>query len=450
MINIIEQSDLAPIEQRLADLEARVATLEAVPPPPPPAGGIYDVGPSHSYQTIGDVPWLSLVAGDEVRIHYRVEPYREFIAVAARGTEAARITIRGIPGPNGEKPIISGQNAVAAAQLSTFPQYTTFQPLALVLVHNGYGATVPGFVTIDGLIIEGATADQADATFTKPDGTAGTWSSSATGVYLSTFEGVEVKNCEIRNCGTGIFTADVRPCTDLLMDGNYIHDCGKVGSYLQHCVYIQCVRPIYRNNRIGPTRAGSQAEAIKDRSADVLIEGNRIVGGSRQIDLSVWQGEIADRQAAPNANRAIIRNNTILNGAGHGHVGYVEGARGTPITVEFSHNTVVIRRDQSEVYYRRLWWIEYAAGAPSIAADGNLFDVAGATGTATELRPMDAYGSLLWGANWARNAPATPPASVAVTGSPPLAAGVSPGYVDEVNGDYMLAAGAPASGYGVQ
>ena len=51
------------------------------------------------------VPWESLQPGDTVLIYWRVEPYKEKFALSRQGKPDAPITIRGVPGPNGELPV---------------------------------------------------------------------------------------------------------------------------------------------------------------------------------------------------------------------------------------------------------------------------------------------------------------------------------------------------------
>ena len=78
----------------------------------------YEVGPGKTYANIGDVPLESLTAGDTVLIYYRATPYQEKFVIAAVGTPSAPVTIRGVLGPNGERPILDGNGATTRAQLN--------------------------------------------------------------------------------------------------------------------------------------------------------------------------------------------------------------------------------------------------------------------------------------------------------------------------------------------
>jgi len=57
----------------------------------------YHVGPGQAYTDLGDVPWITLTAGDTVSIHWRSTPYAEKIFLRAQGTETDPVVIRGVP-----------------------------------------------------------------------------------------------------------------------------------------------------------------------------------------------------------------------------------------------------------------------------------------------------------------------------------------------------------------
>ena len=82
------------------------------------AATTYDVGPGKTYANVGDVPLESLTAGDTVLIYYRTTPYKEKFVIAAVGTPSAPVTIRGVLGPNGERPVLDGNGATTRAQLN--------------------------------------------------------------------------------------------------------------------------------------------------------------------------------------------------------------------------------------------------------------------------------------------------------------------------------------------
>jgi hypothetical protein len=84
---------------------------------PAPAAEYY-VGPGRTCAAIGDVPWESLNPGDTVLIYWRSGPYNEKWVICRRGTESNPITVKGVPGPSGELPVIDGRNATTRAPLN--------------------------------------------------------------------------------------------------------------------------------------------------------------------------------------------------------------------------------------------------------------------------------------------------------------------------------------------
>lgn len=73
---------------------------------------VYEVGPGKKYSLVEKVPWESLVAGDEVQIHWRAQPYHTKWVLCRRGTKEKPIVVKGIPSEKGELPVIDGRRAM--------------------------------------------------------------------------------------------------------------------------------------------------------------------------------------------------------------------------------------------------------------------------------------------------------------------------------------------------
>ena len=337
---------------------------------------------------LGEINWAALQPGDDVRIPWRAEPYRERLVVPCRGSESAWIRIVGVPGPNGELPIIDGENAVTDPQFAF--SYPPLEPSGLVTVWRTLqsGSVVPGYLHFENLEVRGAYVGRS---FTGADGIVKQWG-PASGFYVVSVNGLTVKNCKIHDNGQGVFTHDGHTNTGILIEGNQIFGNGHVGSWLEHGTYIQSAGVTYRGNIYGDNRPGSNGGALKDRSADVLIEGNTIHDATRTIDLSGWQNEIAERAGWPNAGRAIIRNNALkMSSMSGGDIGavsvmYFEGGRGNA-AVQFDDNTIEVRRDQQTFWWLALLHNEYSLPI-TFTQSGNTADIypATATGNLVELR----------------------------------------------------------------
>lgn len=402
------------------------------------AGTVYTI-----QSRLSEIDWNKLQPGDTVQIPWRSTPYAERVVIGARGTADQWINVVGLPGPNGERPVITGENATTDPQFALGYPPLEAQGLVSVWKTLATGNTVPGYVEIKNLEIRGA---KTGSSFTGADGTKKQWS-AASGIYALSFDHLKITGCIVTDCDQGIFTGDSQPCNDITIDGNTITGNGVVGSDQYHNTYVQCAGATYTGNRYGPLRPGANGGALKDRSADVLIDGNTIEASARCIDLSGWQNETALRAARPNATRSQILNNILINRSCVDLV-YVEGRvapDGTGDRVQFGNNTVVVRIDQSKLYYNRLFRSEYSAIA-QFAASGNLLDFAPATAGASppDCRVFDSLGTLTLGPNWSRGPVVNLPAGT----TPPTVGNIAPGYTNESVGDYSLVPGAAATGFG--
>ena len=86
---------------------------------------VYEVKPNTTMDTIAEVPWATLQPGDTVLIYWRSQGYAEKWVIGRSGTAAAPITVRGVPGPNGELPVIDGRNAVTPPGLNFWSAYSS-------------------------------------------------------------------------------------------------------------------------------------------------------------------------------------------------------------------------------------------------------------------------------------------------------------------------------------
>src|SRR5678810_287382 len=141
---------------------------------------------------LGEIDWSSLQPGDVVQIPYRAEPYREKVVFSARGTPDARIRVVGLPGPNGERPIIDGLGATTDAQFTY--GYRPIEDNGLITVYRLASQPSdhrPGYVTFSGLEILGAGWRDPNRSYTAFDGTTRTYSHEAGGIYVICGDSVE-------------------------------------------------------------------------------------------------------------------------------------------------------------------------------------------------------------------------------------------------------------------
>ena len=120
---------------------------------PSQQGITYEVGPGKSYERISDVPLGSLEAGDTVLIHWKEEPYKEKFWLRGTGTAEAPITVKGVPGPNGELPVIDGNGAVDASNDSYSVGLRALIKVGGVFHNDGHD---PAHIIIENLHLTGA------------------------------------------------------------------------------------------------------------------------------------------------------------------------------------------------------------------------------------------------------------------------------------------------------
>src|SRR5215208_3632261 len=180
-----------------------LAALLGIAYPAPIAATTYEVGPGKPLATIGAVPWESLNAGDTVLIYYRATPYKEKFVLARVGTPAAPITVRGVLGPNGERPVLDGNGATTRAQLAYPSRVRGVIKIGSATVPFADGTTVmPQWLVIENLEIMNA---HAPNTFTGPTGASETYTSPASAIYIEFGENITVRNCDMHHNGNGFF-----------------------------------------------------------------------------------------------------------------------------------------------------------------------------------------------------------------------------------------------------
>jgi hypothetical protein len=253
------------------------------------SGQDYAVGPGQPYASLHDVPWDALGPGDTVRVFYRDEPYREKIVIRSDGSEAEPLRVCGVPGPNGERPILDGDGAVNDPDDAyAYGTYAPMEGLAMVLIWNrDYDLKVHN-VVIEGLHIRNA---KNTFSYTRMDGSTDTYADGAACIRIQAADNVVIRGNELENCGNGIFTMsqgynEAHLTRNLLIEGNDLHGHGQAGSYLEHGVYIQAIGVVYQYNRFGPNDPGSDGVTLKERVAGSVIRYNWFDSGStRTLDL---------------------------------------------------------------------------------------------------------------------------------------------------------------------
>jgi len=284
-----------------------------VPPLPstwdcsPGPGTDYQVGPGQSY-SMDTVPWTILGPGDTVRVHWQAEPYRRRILISTKGAVNQPIKLCGMPGPDGQRPILDGEGSTPAA-LAGFrkPEHANLGMILLYASTAGDWDTRPAWVEIEGFEIRHAFSDY------------GNWSEGAAGVRINDGgDDVSVRANIIHDNSNGIFMSSTGPgnflAERLLVEGNELYNNGGKASdsARSHQMYIQGVHTVVQANYIHDSRPGGNGTSIKDRSPGTIIRYNWISGGVISIDLVEPQEHYDAVKDMPDYDTAEVYGNIII------------------------------------------------------------------------------------------------------------------------------------------
>ena len=446
----------------------------------------YHVGPGQAYSALGQVPWYALQAGDTVYIHYQPTPYYEKFQISGRGNASQWIRVLGVPGPNGELPVISGNNATTSSNNHFNWQSTDGNGIQWDgVVHIAPRSDdptgtppLPGYIEIANLQVQDGYQSYS---FTAENGTRANYDIFASCIYSRSAQHVVIRNTILTNCGLGFYNWTGSGTqrfdglqADTVLRGNYIYNNGVVGNYSEHQTYTESDGVTIEYNHYGPPRTGMLGSQLKDRSSGTVIRYNHIEGSP--------QGWLLDLVEAQNGAPAISSNPTYLQTFVYGNLltnlltqdgsfihwnadqGIGLGRADLGGRLYFYHNTFVITRDQNTIFKFPVFSMgdggQSCPGSVSGVIDvrnnifANLPKTAG--GGADEMYfGSCGYENFNFGKNWI-----SPGANLAYSyGSPysgtatGLANWVSPsnnnpGFVSLVGADFHLAPGSSSAGIG--
>jgi len=301
----------------------------------------YEVGPGKGYANIGDVPWESMTAGDQVWIHWRQDPYREKWVIAVQGTEEHPFTGRGIASESGQLPVIDGREATTRSQINFWGEE---RGVIKIGGANMPKVSEPIWIVLENLDIRsGRTPFQ----FTGRTGLTD-YANNAASVYVETGQNITIRNCVLHDSGNGLFISHA--ARNVLLTGCWIYDNGIEDSAYEHNTYTAAIGIIYQFNYLGPLRANCLGNNLKDRSAGLVVRYNWIESGNRQLDL-VDAEDSTELVNHPSYGKTFVYGNILIepDGAGNSQIVHYGGDSGNESiyrkgTLYFYNNTVVSSR----------------------------------------------------------------------------------------------------------
>ncbi len=299
----------------------------------------YEVGPGKQYTTLGSVPWSTLGAGDSVRIYdNNGAPYHEKIFISTSGTAAAHLTICGVLGPNGERPMIYGDNATTNSQFASYS--TVFrQPYGVMYIGAVKYATIPSYLEIKNLDIANTSAG---TTYTDTTGATVPYVQGAAPIYVYRIAHSQLINLELHNGSNGLFINTGNTSNDysqdVLVAGSYIHGNGVAGVLRQHNVYSEAFNIVFQYNHFGYLIDGSLGSNLKDRSGATTIRYNWFEGGAHIMDLVDEENASPYFDTLPGYYTSYVYGNTIIDPPGVQGTGTFHGSS---LMIHFGQDTGV-------------------------------------------------------------------------------------------------------------
>ncbi len=401
----------------------------------------YHVGPGQPLAEPGQVPWETLAAGDTVFIHWRATPYAAKWVLCRQGTAGAPITIRGVRGPGGERPVITGQNATTRSVLNYWNRNRGVLKIG--------GASTPADTMPQHLVVESLDLRSARPpfTFTAPGGAQESYVANAAALHVEKVRHLVVRDCALGDSGNGLFISP--DSQDILIERCFIAGNGNAGSIYEHNAYTAAIGIVYQFNHFGPLRAGCNGNNLKDRSAGLVVRSNWIEGGNRQLDL-VDAEDSAAISSHPSYRATFVYGNVLIEPAGDGNrqiIHYGGDSGDTSIyrkgTLYLHHNTIVSTRTDRNTLLR------LSTNDETCDARNNIIYT---TLAGNNLSMIDDTGTLRLQGNWLRSGWIVSfnsgHAGTVVDAGGNLA-GTAPGFLDLAAQDFHLTEASPCRNAGV-
>lgn len=404
------------------------ATITLVENDPQPSE--FHVGPGQDYPSPTDVPWQLVGAGSEVFIHYAPAGYHAKLLLSNRGTAAQPIRVIGVPGPNGERPILDGANAVSTTSV-TYAAYTFTEDQSLIAVERDNAKPSdfkPGYIEIHGLELRNA---HPDYTYVRQAGGNDDYSTFTGAIYVSGADHVKIRDCVIHHCAQGVVTSaggsnEAGLVRDLVIDGCRFYAMGKAGAYYGSNLNTQAVGLTVQFSRLEPLLSGTNVANVRDCSAGFVARCCWVEGGGSQLDLAEPSSSVPLLTGDPTFARADVVGCVLRNvDSGSGNIVHFGGTEvaGTRV-LHFQHNTVFAQGGYSRSV------LDLRAADESALVTNNVFRAVGIT----EFRILNGAGAASFGKNLVSPGYFTLPGTATGVGN--LVTAASAGFVDESNADY--------------
>ncbi len=411
------------------------ATIAITDNDPPPAE--FHVGPGQAYATPAEVPWQVVGAGSTVYLHYRAQPYATKLLLSNRGTADNWIKLIGVAGPNGERPILDGENSAVAPGCLPFSSDYDIEDQSLIAVARDATKAAgfkPGYIEIRGLELRHAHPNYA---YARQSGGADTFSTYSGAIHLHGAEHVRIADCDIHDNAAGLVSneggaSESSLVRDVVIENCRFHDNGGAGQYYGHNLRLNAAGVTVQFNRLDAPLSGTNVANVRLIGSGLVVRANFIDGGASQLELTEGYGNLPVLAAEPDFGVTQVVGNVLRNTDGNSgnvvHFGgdEIPGAR----LLHFHHNTVVVANGYSRTV------LNLHGAADTALATNNVF-----RHSVTQFNLLGGSGAAQFGKNLAVPSFA---ASAGATGTAAIVTAPGAGFIDEAAADYHLATGSAA------
>jgi hypothetical protein len=221
-----------------------------------------------------------------VKVDWQTGLYHDKLDICAGGSPGNPVTVEGVPGPEGELPILEANGAIENPDAS-YQHADVFGTAGLITVAPSATAQHISDVVIKNFELRHATRNSAFTDFT---GTLRDYAYSSSGVAIYSADNVTVTGCNIYGNENGIFAKsqgwDAGDCHYLTISRDKVHGNGLVGSDRCHNTYIEAAYTLYEFDTYGPLATGAEAGTnLADRGVGTVIRYCHLTGGSNVINL---------------------------------------------------------------------------------------------------------------------------------------------------------------------
>jgi hypothetical protein len=398
----------------------------------------YEVGPGKALENVSDVPWESLEAGDTVLIHWRPEAYKGKFVICRAGTAEKPITVRGVPGPDGQLPMLDGRGATHRAEID---YWNADRCVIKVGGARKPADMMPAWIVIENLDVSGAREQFSSLVNGKEVPYVG----SASCIYFEKCENFIVRNCILHDSANGFFTAS--QTKDGLVEGCHIYGNGLEGNIYVHNNYTHTHNLTFQFNHFAALRQGCSGNNLKDRSSGTVVRYNWIEAGNRQLDL-VEGGMVDD----PRYRETFVYGNILIEHEGEGNPQMVHYGGDNNNTERYRKGTLYLYNNTCvSTRLKRTTLLRLSTNDETCDMRNNIVFTT-AAGDTFDL--LDETGTLKMTHNWLKEGIQTirkegdqaPSGKVEDDGTNIV--GAEPGFVDLAAQDFHLAEKSPCIGAG--